>query len=133
MDDAVTTSQQGSCCYVSRGSSHVPAHSGTSLPLASTTQPPSSPTPSPCPTTDNNKVAGNSHPLFFTVDHNTGLRFLVDTGAELSVFLATPDDISIVNARTHPDRYLLPHIHDFTATLADTTIYLKTDLIKAYH
>lgn len=42
-------------------------------------------------------------------------------------------DYRALNSQTQPDRYPLPHIHDFTEHLAGTSIYSKIDLVKAYH
>ena len=39
---------------------------------------------------------------------------------------------ALYNATT-PDRYPIPHIHDFAATLHDKKIFSKVDLVKAYH
>lgn len=51
------------------------------------------------PAFNNNKVhclKGDSSTLFFATDFNTGLWFLVDTGAEVSVFPVTADDTSVL-------------------------------------
>lgn len=32
-----------------------------------------------------------------------------------------------------PDRYPLPHLHDFTAHLAGNSIFTKLDLVRVYH
>ncbi|CAH8608971.1 unnamed protein product [Schistosoma mattheei] len=42
-------------------------------------------------------------------------------------------DYRRLNAKTIPDRYPLPHIHDLTATLKGTTVFSKIDLVKAYN
>lgn len=42
-------------------------------------------------------------------------------------------DYRRLNAITTPDRYPLPHLHDFTQNLENTTIYSSIDLLKAYH
>lgn len=42
-------------------------------------------------------------------------------------------DFRRLNAQTCPDRYPLPHIHDFAHGLAGKTVFSKIDLVKAYH
>ena len=42
-------------------------------------------------------------------------------------------DFRGLNRVTVPDRYPVPHLHDFTATLQGATIFSHIDLVRAYH
>ena len=42
-------------------------------------------------------------------------------------------DYKSLNAQTVPDRYLIPHIQDFTQRLAGSKIFSKIDLVRAYY
>ena len=42
-------------------------------------------------------------------------------------------DFRALNKVTVPDRYPVPHLHDFTATIRGATIFTHIDLIRAYH
>ena len=42
-------------------------------------------------------------------------------------------DYRLLNQKTEPDRYPLPHIQDFSRNLHGATVFSKIDLVKAYH
>ena len=42
-------------------------------------------------------------------------------------------DFRALNNVTVPDRYPVPHLQDFTATLRGATIFSHIDLVRAYH
>ena len=42
-------------------------------------------------------------------------------------------DFRNLNAKTVPDRYPIPHLHDFAMGLQRTRIFTKLDLVKAYY
>ena len=42
-------------------------------------------------------------------------------------------DYRSLNAQTVPDRYLIPHIQDFTQRLAGSKVFSKIDLVRAYY
>jgi hypothetical protein len=42
-------------------------------------------------------------------------------------------DYRALNARTIPDCYPVPHIHDYSHQLSGCTVFSNIDLVKAYH
>ena len=42
-------------------------------------------------------------------------------------------DYRILNNQTQPDRYPVPHVHDFSARLHGATVFSKIDLVKGYY
>ena len=42
-------------------------------------------------------------------------------------------DYRALNSNTIPDRYPIPHLHDFTSTLHGKKVFTKIDLVRAYH
>ncbi len=42
-------------------------------------------------------------------------------------------DFRALNYVTVPDRYPVPHLHDFTATLQGASVFSHIDLVRAYH